>query len=182
MKRVADAILLKDSVKYTPHCLRRTGATMMAEGGASVMNLKSYGMWKSDRVAQEYVEKSALNKDFLARTLKIGKDRSKIAKLEVGSDGSSEFAPRSPSNTPTVTDKAGRYVYNINMNDNASVSKSACALGDVNVDKSVSVDKRKSVGKNESVNEFESEFAPEKKRRRVMFEGAVFNNCTFNLQ
>lgn len=40
----------------------RTGATLYADSGCSVMELKRYGVWKSDSVAQGYVEESLVGK------------------------------------------------------------------------------------------------------------------------
>eukprot|EP00591_Stephanopyxis_turris_P009942 CAMPEP_0195506564 /NCGR_PEP_ID=MMETSP0794_2-20130614/127_1 /TAXON_ID=515487 /ORGANISM="Stephanopyxis turris, Strain CCMP 815" /LENGTH=474 /DNA_ID=CAMNT_0040632901 /DNA_START=383 /DNA_END=1807 /DNA_ORIENTATION=+ len=40
---------------FTSNCWRRSGATNLANGGASVMNLKRAGNWKSEKVAEGYI-------------------------------------------------------------------------------------------------------------------------------
>jgi integrase len=42
---------LSDPELYTGHCLRRTGATLLAESGVSKLTLKLAGRWKSDTSA-----------------------------------------------------------------------------------------------------------------------------------
>ena len=43
---------------FTGHSICRSGATFFADTGASLLQLKRYGQWKSDRVAESYVENS----------------------------------------------------------------------------------------------------------------------------
>jgi integrase len=41
--------------KITSHGVRRSGATNLAENGATVSQLKDIGGWKSDSVVQHYI-------------------------------------------------------------------------------------------------------------------------------
>ena len=47
---------------YSSHCMRRTAATLLANSGISLIGLKNWGRWKSDSVAQGYVEQGIQSK------------------------------------------------------------------------------------------------------------------------
>lgn len=47
---------------YTGHSFRRSSATMLADSGANITNIKRHGGWKSTTVAEGYVEESLKNK------------------------------------------------------------------------------------------------------------------------
>jgi len=57
-RRIAEFLGLEDADKFTGHCFRRTGATLLARNGASVMQLQTAGGWQSATVAQRYVAES----------------------------------------------------------------------------------------------------------------------------
>lgn len=57
-KKVAEFLELPNPNTYTSHSVCRTGATLLADSGASLLELKQYGQWKSDCVAQRYVAES----------------------------------------------------------------------------------------------------------------------------
>lgn len=48
----------QDADKFTGHTFRRTSATILADEGATVLDLKRHGSWKSDSVAEGYVASS----------------------------------------------------------------------------------------------------------------------------
>ncbi|HYT46389.1 MAG TPA: site-specific integrase [Methylomirabilota bacterium] len=60
--RVARFLNLPEAEKYTGHAFRRTSATIMANGGMSIDELKRQVGWKSSAVAAGYVEESTVNK------------------------------------------------------------------------------------------------------------------------
>jgi hypothetical protein len=47
---------------YTGHTFRRTSATLLADSGADLLTLKRHGGWKSNTVAEGYVEDSVCQK------------------------------------------------------------------------------------------------------------------------
>ena len=59
-----------DPKECSGHSVCRTGATFMADNGHSLLDLKRYGQWKSDSVAQKYVEESVLHKRKAAELMK----------------------------------------------------------------------------------------------------------------
>ncbi|KAJ8912180.1 hypothetical protein NQ315_006147, partial [Exocentrus adspersus] len=60
---------LPNPSSYTGYCLRRTSATVLADAGASVTNLKRHGGWKSSTVAEGYLEESISLKNKTERML-----------------------------------------------------------------------------------------------------------------
>jgi len=64
-KEIAKKLGLKDWKIYKGHSFRRSMASILAETGISLLELKQHGRWKSDRVAQGYIDDSdyaALNR------------------------------------------------------------------------------------------------------------------------
>eukprot|EP01038_Epipyxis_sp_PR26KG_P015728 gene15728-21291_t len=69
---MAKWLQLKNPEEYSSHAMRRTAATLLADSGCSVMELKAAGGWKSDSiVAQSYVAESNLAKRSVASNLNI---------------------------------------------------------------------------------------------------------------
>ncbi|XP_044593466.1 uncharacterized protein LOC123271256 [Cotesia glomerata] len=61
-KIVAKYLNLANSESYTDHTFRRTSATLLADSGADLLTIKRHGGWKSNSVAEGYVEDSVGNK------------------------------------------------------------------------------------------------------------------------
>jgi len=57
-KKIANYLELNDSATFTGHCFRRTAATLLSNSGADILQLKRLGGWKSNAVAEGYVETS----------------------------------------------------------------------------------------------------------------------------
>ena len=61
-KTIAAALELPDSETYSGHSVCHTGATIIADNGATVMELQKYGNWKSPTVAKRYNGESMKSK------------------------------------------------------------------------------------------------------------------------
>ena len=61
-KAIAQWLGLENWFQYTGHSVCRTGTTLFANSGASVMQLKKYGCWKSTTAAERYYGDSIINK------------------------------------------------------------------------------------------------------------------------
>lgn len=61
-KVIAEFLKLPDATKYTGHSFRRTSATLLADGGGSMIQLKQLGGWKSNTTCEGYLEDSVMNK------------------------------------------------------------------------------------------------------------------------
>lgn len=71
--KIAKYLFRPEPSIYTGHCFRRTSATLFANAGGSKENLKRHGGWKSDTIAEAYVEESVLNKTKIAKRV-LGDD------------------------------------------------------------------------------------------------------------
>jgi hypothetical protein len=65
-KKIATALGLSEPANYTGHCFRRSSASLLPDAGADMYTLKRHGGWKSDNVAEGYVETSVQNKKIIA--------------------------------------------------------------------------------------------------------------------
>ena len=63
----------------------RTGASMLANGWCSTLELKSYGGRKSDAVAQQYLDQSHLSLKRRSAMLDIRCEESRLSLVEHGS-------------------------------------------------------------------------------------------------
>ena len=57
-KIIATFLTLEDADRYTGHCFRRSAATLLSGSGASMQLVKQMGGWRSDSVAQLYIDHS----------------------------------------------------------------------------------------------------------------------------
>jgi hypothetical protein len=60
--KIASILQLPNPSSFTGHCFRRSAATFLADNGSSLLDLKRFGHWKSDKVAQSYVDNSLTTK------------------------------------------------------------------------------------------------------------------------
>lgn len=58
---IARYLKLPNSELYTGHCFRRSSATMLANSGSNISNIKRHGGWRSSTVAESYIEDSIEN-------------------------------------------------------------------------------------------------------------------------
>jgi len=68
-KKIANYLELNDSATFTGHCFRRTAATLLSNSGADILQLKRLGGWKSNAVAEGYVETSISGQTKIASML-----------------------------------------------------------------------------------------------------------------
>lgn len=60
--KIAAYLQLKNPEHYTGHSFRRSSATMLADSGAGITNVKRLGGWKSTTVAESYIDDSTNQK------------------------------------------------------------------------------------------------------------------------
>lgn len=65
----AEFLKLEDPLSYTSHALRATSATVLADSGVSLENLKRHGQWKSTSVVEGYIHDSIKHKTDTANSL-----------------------------------------------------------------------------------------------------------------
>lgn len=62
-REIAKYLKLENPELYTGHSFRRTSASLLADSGADMAQIKRHGGWKSDAVAEGYIENSIKNKE-----------------------------------------------------------------------------------------------------------------------
>jgi malonyl CoA-acyl carrier protein transacylase len=67
--QVASFLKLPNAKSFTGHSLGRIATTLLADMGVSLINLKRFGRWKSDNVAQSYIDQSTALKTEVAQQL-----------------------------------------------------------------------------------------------------------------
>ncbi|KAI4459368.1 chitin binding peritrophin-a [Holotrichia oblita] len=73
--KIAHYLHLPEPSVYMGHCFCGTSATLLANAGGSKENLKRHGRegrgerWKSDTIAESYVEEFVLHKTKIAKTI-----------------------------------------------------------------------------------------------------------------
>lgn len=73
---VAEFLKLPEPKQYTGHCFRRTSASLLAESGANITEIKKHGGWKSTTVAEGYVDHSIAYKNSIAEKILPTSNRS----------------------------------------------------------------------------------------------------------
>jgi integrase len=81
-KLVAEFLGLENSEQYTGHCLRRTGATILADRGVSKITLKRAGRWTSDSVCDGYIAESSTSKLTIANALVNQANNNNVSKSD----------------------------------------------------------------------------------------------------
>lgn len=79
-QEVAKYLNLENASEYTGHCLRRTSATFLVDSGGDLTCLKRHGGWKSNTVAEGYIEESIANKKDIAKKI-LGLDEPSTNKI-----------------------------------------------------------------------------------------------------
>lgn len=110
-KEVAKFLKLPNPNLYTGHCLRRTSATLLVDGGADLTCLKRHGGWKSGTVAEGYIEESMANKNHTARKI-----FSSCTSIATASDDVKNVSP-SPSIEITTTNQNETYTIEASAGD-----------------------------------------------------------------
>ncbi len=115
--QIADFLKLPEPERFTGHAFRRTGATLLSNSGVSLLMLKQAGGWKSDSVAQRYIEESDIPKREIASRIASGSAQTvKLADSEPAS-----------SNTTSNSDGTGSVTYSV------SVDMSHSTISNVNI-------------------------------------------------
>jgi len=68
-KQIAAFLELPQAEKYTGYALRRTSATLAAEGGATAPQMKTHFGWKGDQTANRYVDSTTESKVKMSRAI-----------------------------------------------------------------------------------------------------------------
>lgn len=62
---IAEFLHLPHAERFTGHCFRRTSATLASDSGADMHMIKQLGRWRSDAIAEGYIENSLYNRELI---------------------------------------------------------------------------------------------------------------------
>lgn len=66
---IAEFLNLPEPKEYTGHCFRRSSASLLADSGANITEIKKHGGWKSTTVAEGYIDQSITHKKAIAERI-----------------------------------------------------------------------------------------------------------------
>lgn len=95
-KKVAEFLALEHPEDYTGHCLRRSGASMVAESCGNLLPVKKIGGWKSSATAEGYLEQSTKGKLEVAKmvlTTDSHVDSSDLRSMSTSDSDGKDHAP-----------------------------------------------------------------------------------------
>lgn len=128
-KQIATYLNLPEPELYTGHSFRRTSATLLVDNGGDITALKRHGGWKSNTVAEGYIENSINNKT------KIGQQiTSSLHLIPSNSTGQSDTDEPAPKHfklshqedvRPSTSTSSSS---NIQANENVSLQFNNCSV------------------------------------------------------
>lgn len=95
---IAQYLNLSDTQNYTGHSFRRSAATILSNSGANLVAVKSLGGWKSDAVAQGYIDNSVQTKRKIFQDITGFVEPSNLAVIST-SESSNRLVFDKPSNS-----------------------------------------------------------------------------------
>lgn len=116
-QKMAEFLQLPEAEKYTSHSFRHSGATILADAGATVMQLQQAGGWESSSVAQSYIEEGATSRLQIAQRFEDTTSSSSITKRSrTAVSTSSSKASDTLSMMPTISISSGSSNNHIHVN------------------------------------------------------------------
>lgn len=122
-KKIAMFLNLNDTDKFTGHCFRRTAATLVANSGGDILQLKKMGGWKSSSVAEGYVENSLEGQLKIAQMLSVT-TTSPVQELSFVSTSPKASTSKASNQQLNITCSEAQHGFNITINshDNSNVT------------------------------------------------------------
>lgn len=118
-QKIAAFLKLPNIETFTGHAFRRTSATLLADNGADILQLKRLGGWKSSTVAEGYIESSLENK---SKTALMLSSTSKSIELSDASPSHEETPQETIVSNQTQVQQDGLKISIINNNANLTIN------------------------------------------------------------
>lgn len=80
-KIIANFLKLDNAEQYTGHCFRRSSASLLADSGADITTVKRHGGWRSNTVAEGYIESSSENKKKISAAI-VGEFQQNVQQIQ----------------------------------------------------------------------------------------------------
>lgn len=119
-KDIASFLNKPNLKEYTSHCFRRTAATILAESGASLSELKIAGAWNSSTVAESYIATSLRMKRTISDKMKIvekAQGNTSVPSLHSNPD---KTAPNNENNQQIVINHPNSCTFNFQFSSSES--------------------------------------------------------------
>lgn len=117
--KIAKFLNLANPETYTGHSFRRTSATLLANTGVDVLQLKRHGGWKSSTVAESYVADSITNKNEVANKILYNLSNSEVV-CSTSSEGNQAIKSNNMDNETNkkyvIVDNCNNCNFTININ------------------------------------------------------------------
>lgn len=114
---VASYLKLPNPSQYTGHCLRRTSATLLVDNGGDITCLKRHGGWKSDNIAEGYIDESLSNKKATAMKILNPQGCSTSATIQSPSVPECRVKATTTISTDTEMGSSGFNIQNCSVNN-----------------------------------------------------------------
>lgn len=113
-KTIAAFLKLPHSAEYTGHCFRRSSASLLADSGVDLHTIKRHGGWKSDTVAEGYIENSCENKKRISAAILGKKSSSSVSSTVVPSEETETIQIKNHNNATISTPMSNINLTNCN--------------------------------------------------------------------
>jgi len=107
--RVANFLKKPNAERFTGHSIRRTAATLLADSGESLTNLKRFGRWKSTSVAEGYID------DSLCVKRKFATEIQNLPTTEIPQQKEAKIETSTNADVPVYINNLKNCTVNINM-------------------------------------------------------------------
>lgn len=112
-EKIASYLMLPNPERFTGHCFRRTSATLLSDSGANMQAIKQLGRWRSDIIAQGYIENSMHNRQLIYNGI-IQKDKTVLPKASTSVQVTNALSKPSTSVQVTIEDESD---FNLDWSD-----------------------------------------------------------------
>lgn len=112
-QKIAEFLQLPESDKFSSHSIRHSGATILSDDGATILQLQQAGGWESSAIAQSYVEEGTHSRLQIARRFQesnsISASSAKVQRTRYTSSSSSGQFDNIPQHFPSISIGSGSY-------------------------------------------------------------------------
>ncbi|KAJ8672430.1 hypothetical protein QAD02_003689 [Eretmocerus hayati] len=105
--RIATYLGLPKPERYTGHSFRRSSATLLSDSGATMQMIEQLGRWRSDAIAQGYLEDSLLDRQLIHEGV-IHQHTRSLANAQGLSNNDAHQLQINSSNVPSITSSTAR--------------------------------------------------------------------------
>lgn len=164
------------------HSFRRTSASLLANAGADILTLKRHGGWKSNQIAESYIEDSLTYKkktgNLIASSINLKKSQSTTS--NVTSSRESTACINEGKSTARINEDESTAGMNESVNDHHT-SKNTDCIENVIIEDYVSFDNNNATEEYVVLNDCDSQNIIEQQIVKAPSSNISFNNCSVHI-